>query len=57
MTKILKCNCVQEFQDETYGQNMRVHNKTAKDDTWRCCVCNTERKKGDRIEVTVTKKK
>jgi len=56
MTKVLKCTCVQDFQDETYGKNMRVHNATAKEDVFRCAVCNTERKKNDRTEPVVKKK-
>lgn len=26
MVKIKQCSCVSEFQDKTYGKNMRVHN-------------------------------
>lgn len=36
---ILKCTCKHEFQDKTYGKDMRVHNRT-KDGKARCTVCN-----------------
>lgn len=48
---ILRCGC-KEFkgvkvaaqqQDAMYGEGMRVHNETAKEDTYRCTVCGTER--------------
>lgn len=52
-TEILECDCRghlssitgANYQDETYGKNMRVHNPTAKEETVRCSVCNNERKK------------
>ena len=50
---IIKCNCVHEFQDERYGLGMRVHNATAKDSTYRCTVCASER----RIDNTTVKPK
>ena len=41
MTKIIKCNCKNDYQDEKYGKNMRVHNSTAdtKKNGYRCTVC------------------
>ena len=38
-TKILKCGCVQKFQDKKYGKNKRVFNHCTKLDKWRCTVC------------------
>jgi hypothetical protein len=32
--------CIHTFQDATYGQNRRVHNKTQKG--WRCTVCGSD---------------
>lgn len=47
MTKAIRCNCKHEFQDQKYGKDMRVHNKTgqAKSDgvKWRCTVCGVDR--------------
>lgn len=28
--KIMQCNCKHEFQDETYGKGMRLHNVSQK---------------------------
>jgi len=39
MTKILKCNCVSEFQDKTYGVGNRVFNESEKGAT--CTVCGS----------------
>lgn len=37
-TKILRCNCKNEYQDERYGLGMRVFNPR-KDKTYACTVC------------------
>ena len=44
MTKIMKCYCEHEFQDNKYGKGKRVFNQTAKCDgkTYRCTVCGKE---------------
>lgn len=44
MTKIIKCNCENEYQDKKYGKGKRVGNKTAKEkpDYYRCTVCAKE---------------
>jgi hypothetical protein len=46
---ILKCTCKHNYQDKTYGVNMRVHTPmaTGKDTPpkFRCTVCRTERGK------------
>ena len=41
MTKIIKCNCKNDYQDEKYGKNMRVHNTTIDihKNGYRCTVC------------------
>jgi len=43
-TKILKCYCNHDFQDEQYGRKMRVHNHTLKGYDgragWRCTICS-----------------
>ena len=48
MAKILRCNCESEFQDATYGKNMRVFNEMGKEgkDGYRCTVCGKEIKEG-----------
>ena len=39
-TRIIRCTCKHDFQDERYGQNMRVHNAMLKPKPgWRCTVC------------------
>lgn len=46
-SKIMKCDCKHEFQDQTYGKGMRVHNpapqKGASPQRMRCTVCRKER--------------
>lgn len=44
MTKIIKCKCENEYQDERYGKGKRDGNKTAKEtpDYYRCTVCKRE---------------
>lgn len=41
----MQCNCKHEFQDETYGKGMRLHNVSQKkgDKTLRkkCTVCGS----------------
>lgn len=45
MTKIIACNCNNEFQDKRYGKRKRVFNKTMKlnGTVYRCTVCKNER--------------
>ena len=45
MAKILPCGCEHEYQDKKYGKGMRVHNFTAKTETWRCTVCERIKEK------------
>jgi hypothetical protein len=44
MTKIIKCTCKNEQQDQMYGDNMRVHNSKADPEKngYRCTVCTKE---------------
>jgi len=40
---IIKCTCSHDWQDKTYGQQMRVMNKTkAVPPKYRCTVCGKE---------------
>lgn len=41
MTDIFRCTCTHEFQDKTYGKNMRVMNSHGGDkvSSWTCTVC------------------
>lgn len=39
---LIKCTCKSEYQDEKYGKDNRVGNKTSKD-LYRCTICRTER--------------
>jgi hypothetical protein len=40
-----KCNCVHKFQDEKYGNGIRVMNKMTKKEGFRCTVCGKEHTK------------
>ncbi|MCK9568937.1 hypothetical protein M0R72_08350 [Candidatus Pacearchaeota archaeon] len=44
---LAKCDCKNAYQDEKYGQNIRVHNLMAKSKETtkmgRCTVCSKER--------------
>ena len=45
MTKVMRCSCENEFQDEIYGKNMRLFNECSangKNNGWRCTVCGKE---------------
>jgi len=46
-TTILRCNCKHEFQDNTYGKSMRLHNKSfAKGKSTgkaKCTVCGDKK--------------
>lgn len=42
-SKILKCTCKHEFQDATYGKEMRVHNLNKDAVKGKCSVCNNIR--------------
>jgi len=42
-TKIVKCNCVSEYQDGVHGNGNRLHNFAAKNGSWRCTVCGNEK--------------
>ena len=42
-TAVLTCTCEHEYQDERYGKNKRLHNKT--DKGYRCTVCGHEKTK------------
>jgi hypothetical protein len=43
MTNILPCKCKHAYQDERYGNGLRVHNHAPKVHSgaggWRCTVC------------------
>jgi hypothetical protein len=41
MTKVVVCNCKHAYQDEKYGENKRVMNKTGKG--YRCTVCGKDK--------------
>ena len=36
-TEVLRCSCVNEYQDKKYGKQMRVHNVGTKGS--KCTVC------------------
>lgn len=40
--KKIKCNCKNQFQDDRYGKNIRIGNKTS-NGQYRCTVCGTVR--------------
>jgi len=47
MTEVLKCNCQNEFQDNTYGKGMRLHSlgqsKGKKNGKAFCTVCKSQK--------------
>lgn len=47
LTKIAKCDCTNDFQDNKYGKKMRVHNpafsKGGQPRRYRCTVCRKEK--------------
>jgi hypothetical protein len=47
---ILSCTCKNEQQDNIHGSGRRVHNKTAKDDVYRCTVCSSTRSKSGYVD-------
>lgn len=41
-TKIIACNCKNDFQDERYGQGKRLHNACGKEHKdYKCTVCGS----------------
>ena len=40
MTKVMECNCKSEYQDQKLGKGKRVHNDLAKNQGYRCTVCD-----------------
>jgi hypothetical protein len=44
-TKIMPCSCLSDFQDKTYGKNLRLFNQTRKSNStvYRCTVCGKEK--------------
>jgi hypothetical protein len=44
---IKSCNCTHVYQDNKYGNGMRVHNKSKSrvtgKDAWTCTVCGTKK--------------
>lgn len=43
MTKLIKCACKQTFQDQRYGDGIRLHNRgkiVGRSYTWVCTSCN-----------------
>ncbi len=44
-TKVIRCTCAHDFQDERYGKSMRVHNAFKEGDRirYRCTVCSGEK--------------
>jgi len=45
-TKIVKCTCINDFQDKKYGRKLRIANYcvSSKHQTvpWRCTVCGKQ---------------
>ena len=41
MSKVIVCTCKHSYQDEKYGENKRVMNKT--DKGYRCTVCGKDK--------------
>lgn len=43
-TSLKQCNCVSDFQDRTYGKNMRIHNDKDGGKGGKCTVCGSIKK-------------
>lgn len=54
-TKILRCECLNTYQDQKYGKFNRVMNKQDKlTDTYECTVCGKAHKsQSKKSEITV----
>lgn len=53
-TTVKQCSCSHEFQDNTYGKGMRLHNLAAEGKEIRCTICG----KASRTDGSaITKKK
>jgi hypothetical protein len=56
---ILRCKCKNDYQDERYGANYRVHNPIQVSGTqsprYRCTVCLSERGKSEETKLPRTK--
>ena len=50
VTKIKKCGCTSEFQDEFYGKGMRLHNVNAEGNRASCTVCEGSAKNAKRTD-------
>jgi hypothetical protein len=49
-SKIIRCSCVNQWQDQRYGAGMRVHTRTQKGKTipvWRCTICLSEKESAE----------
>lgn len=48
-TRIIRCSCKNKFQDERYGKDKRVFNRTLNGGNggWRCTVCKKEKSLGE----------
>lgn len=53
---IQKCSCSNKFQDERYGEGMRVHTEAPKAGKFSCTICGST-KSATGGEVTGKKKK
>jgi hypothetical protein len=44
-SSVRKCICTHNFQDDMYGQGMRVHNRSQKKDSkvTTCTVCGSQK--------------
>lgn len=40
---IMRCHCVHEYQDKTYGPSLRLHNFATAKQVFRCTVCKSEK--------------
>jgi hypothetical protein len=43
MMRVIKCDCVSEYQDARYGRGKRIANGCKDDKAWRCTCCGKER--------------
>lgn len=45
-SRVMRCDCKHDYQDEKYGVGKRVHSRRVKDRKplgWRCSVCGANK--------------
>lgn len=51
MPDTIKCTCKSEFQDKFYGKQMRLVNRSLKENIARCTVCGSKARWIERVRL------